>query len=96
MSNSKIFVLPTYYEGYGMALLESSIAGLKTITTDLPVLREVLKNRDVDFIPKDDINLLANSISKSLYELNNKIYEVENIDYSWEKSALEFKRALYG
>jgi len=30
INNSKLFVLPTYYEGFGMALLESSIAKISS------------------------------------------------------------------
>ena len=69
INNSKLFVLPTYYEGFGMALLESSIAGLKVITTDLPVLREVLRNREVDFKEVININSITIAIKNNLENL---------------------------
>ena len=95
INNSKLFVLPTYYEGFGMALLESSIAGLKVITTDLPVLREVLRNREVDFIEVNNINSLTIAIKNNLENsfISNK--KDNKIQYSWERAAANFSKAMY-
>ena len=93
--NSKLFVLTTYYEGFGMSLLEASIAGLKVITTDLPVLRETLRNRDVLFITKNDHTSLSNSINICLSGEPVKKSK-NNYIYSWERAALEFKQINHG
>ena len=96
LHKSKLFILSTHYEGFGMALLESSIFGVKVITTDLPVLREVLRNRDADFIEEGNINSLAESIE---YNFNNTCPKpmISSIDkYGWKRAARNFKTVLYG
>ena len=95
INNSKLFVLPTYYEGFGMALLESSIAGLKVITTDLPVLREVLRNREVDFIEVNNINSLTIAIKNNLENSFIANKKDNKIQYSWERAAANFSKVMY-
>ncbi|MBT3548889.1 MAG: glycosyltransferase family 4 protein [Gammaproteobacteria bacterium] len=96
MQNSKLFVLATHYEGFGMALLESSISGLKVITTDLPVLREVLRNRDVDFVEEDNIDSLAKCIEYNLSHTHSLPITSCTEKYGWKRAARNFKMVLYG
>ena len=92
---SKIFVLPTTYEGFGMSILECSIAGLKIITTDLPVLREVLKGKYTVFIKKNDIKALSKAIRINLNNESN-IYKsiYDKSKYNWSTTAKIIKRAM--
>ncbi|MBS82891.1 MAG: hypothetical protein CMD65_02020 [Gammaproteobacteria bacterium] len=94
MSKSKIFVSPTYYEGFGIALLESALFGLKIITSDIPVLKDTLKNQNVDYIKVGDINEFAKRISKSLKEKINKNNFSLSRDYTWKNSAKKFLYAI--
>ena len=94
MRNSKIFVLPTLFEGYGMSLLEAAIMGIKVITTDLPVLRESLKGKNVQFIDHCKINNFSKAIEESLKQkpLSNKTID-KNI-YSWKQTGKKFLEAI--
>ncbi|MEC9205935.1 MAG: glycosyltransferase family 4 protein [Pseudomonadota bacterium] len=94
MRNSKIFVLPTLFEGYGMSLLEAAIMGIKVITTDLPVLRESLKGKNVQFIDHCKINNFSKAIEESLKQkpLSNKTID-KNI-YSWKQTRKKFLEAI--
>ena len=50
-----IFILPSYYEGLGLVLIEAMASGLLCISTDLPGIKdwinENVKNPDVIYIP---------------------------------------------
>ena len=92
---SRIFVLPTIYESFGMSILECSIAGLKIITTDLPVLREVLKGKHATFVKKNEISSLSDAIKTNLnYDKN--IYEntCNKSKYNWSVPARIIKKAI--
>ncbi len=94
MLDSKIFVLPTFYEGFGISLVEATALGLNIITSDLPVLREVLKGGQTQFIPINDNKKLSAAIEKTLLnrsELSNS--KIQN--YRWRSTAKTFKRRLH-
>ena len=94
LKESKLFVLPTFYEGFGMSLVEASALGIHVITSDLPVLREVLKGGQVDFIPINDVKEFSKAITIGLSgnaEINNSGLK----HYNWETTAKNMKRALY-
>ena len=94
MVNSKLFVLPTFYEGFGISLVEASALGLNVITSDLPVLREVLKGGQVCFVPANDVEKLSNAIESCLIE-QPKINDSYLKYYNWQNTAKILKRALY-
>ena len=78
-----------------MALLESSIAGLKVITTDLPVLREVLRNREVDFVEVNNISSLTVAIKNNLENSFIANKKDSKRQYSWERAASIFNKVIY-
>ena len=50
MRQSHILVLPSFYEGLPLVVLEGLASGCRIVATDLPGTREVLGNSDTDFI----------------------------------------------
>ena len=50
MRQSHILVLPSFYEGLPLVILEGLASGCRIVATDLPGTREVLGNSDADFI----------------------------------------------
>lgn len=91
-SACELFVFPSYQEGFGIPPLEAMAAGAVVITSDIPVMREVI-GQDIDAF----FNALEpDSISaKIVYALNNdefrssfKLYARQRIKkFSWENSA---------
>lgn len=74
LSNSDIFLFPSYREGFSKALMEAGASGLPVIVFDVPGCRDAVKNKFsgfiVDFCDTDE---LFYSLLK-LYE-NPRVYE---------------------
>ena len=50
MKHSHILVLPSFYEGLPLVILEGLASGCRIVATDLPGTREILGRSDTDFI----------------------------------------------
>ena len=96
LNESRIFVFPSRFEGFGLAVLEAMACGLPCILSDIPVFRELhesaailIKPGDYKLLASTIINLLQNR--ELLKKLRNKSRE-HALNYTWSKvSALEFK-----
>lgn len=98
---AKVFVMPSYYEGFGLPILEAMQSGCPVVCTNKGSLREVAGNASI-FIEPDEKSI-ANGIKKvwddeSLrLELSKK--GIENArKFSWEKTAKDtigvYKKAI--
>jgi glycosyltransferase involved in cell wall biosynthesis len=87
----RIFVYYSLYEGFGLPLLEALKANSIVIASDIPVHREVTKNKIVYADPQNPKNLfqklykLINNNEKA-EQIRKKSYQL-NKEYSWEKTA---------
>ena len=61
MSAMDVFIMPSYYEGFGISLIEAQTNGLTCFASDR-VPREVDVTGNVNFLSLDDYNVWANSI----------------------------------
>lgn len=50
MRRAHIFILPSFYEGLPLVVLEGLAGGCRIVATDLPGTREILGNTDADFV----------------------------------------------
>lgn len=50
MRQSHILILPSFYEGLPLVILEALASGCRIVATDLPGTKEILGNCDTDFI----------------------------------------------
>lgn len=88
-SHAGLFVLPSYYEGLPIALLEALSYGLSCIVSDIPANREV-KLSESRFFKTGDIQELTGKIDNFI---NNPLSEEEKSrqisataeQYNWEK-----------
>lgn len=60
---TNVFVLPTFYEGFGLALTEAMASGHACVCYDIPVVREVLGDSGV-FAPLGDAAALVEAIAE--------------------------------
>lgn len=62
---ANIFVMPSFYEGFGIALIEAMAAGLPVIASDIDGPKEILRNgEDGILVPPGDEAALAEAILK--------------------------------
>jgi len=90
-THARLFVLPSYYEGLPIALLEAMSYGLSCIASDIPANREVglgekrfFKAGDIDSLCKKLSEFLINKITED--ERKTQIDMVSN-RYSWKRIA---------
>lgn len=68
LSAIDIFVFPSIWEGFGMALIEAMAAGKPIIATDIPPIREIVNSEKVGLlVPPRNSNAIADSIELWLY-----------------------------
>ncbi|MEM3577967.1 MAG: glycosyltransferase family 1 protein [Candidatus Bathyarchaeia archaeon] len=94
LKQSKVFVFPSLFEGWGISVAEALACGLPVVAYDIPALREVFgKCKSVFLVPVKDIDGLASRILKVLgknaqecesLSLASKSYVAR---FSWEKVA---------
>lgn len=87
-NKSKIFILPSYYEGNPKVLLEAMACGSLVIATDVPGINNIVKNGRNGILCNTDVNSIKSKIEyclKNLDDLNDlrlnaRRYVVENCD----------------
>lgn len=101
--SASIHVFPSYYEGFGLPVLESMACGTPNVCSDIPALDEISKEAALKFKPNDPAD-----ISRKIVQLlmDNELYDqlVERgfeccEDYSWEvhasKIIAQYEQYLY-
>ena len=80
MKNAKGYLMPSFYEGFGLPPLEAFSLETPVIVSDIPVMHEIFENEATYINPnKYDVDLKNIKASKNKQKILNK--------YSWEKSA---------
>ena len=91
LKSSKIFVLPSEAEGFGLVVVEAMAAGLPCVLSNLPALKENFRSTAV-FVEPDDVAGWAEAILNLLGD-TNKCADLSKkgerlVDrFSWEKVA---------
>jgi len=101
LKSSHVFVLPSTVEGFGIALVEAMAAGVPTLSSDIPALREVAEEGRVGllFTPRN-VDELREKLELLLRdeglrrELSEKGYRVVREKYSWDEVARRVEGVL--
>ncbi len=98
ISGAKLFVFPSFYEGFGIPILEAMACGTPVICSGIPALREVA-GEAAYFIDPYSVENIAEGINRVLSEEHLqeclKIRGLARVeDFSWEKCARETWKIL--
>jgi glycosyltransferase involved in cell wall biosynthesis len=86
-SRARAFVYPSTFEGFGMPVLEAMAAGIPTVCSDIPPLREVAGDTAILFDPTSDASLLA-ALEQVLAAPPDTVPAVERARaFTWETAA---------
>lgn len=93
LAKASLFVFPSFYEGFGLSILEAQQAGTPVVTSNMTSMLEVAGDGAV-LVDPYDIGLISKAIKKILSELEFKSELIrkgyENVKkFSWEKCARE-------
>lgn len=88
---AKIFALPSWYEGFGLPILESLGSGCPVVAADIPALREV-GGEAVDYFAPQSVDQLSQVMQKILIDENYRQARIKvGLDrargFSWSKTA---------
>jgi len=86
LKKAKAFIFPSFYEGFGLPILEASKMQTNLILSDIPVFHEISKNNAIFFDPHSPKDI-AKKINLVLIKNNNKFF-LKNIK-TWTESAKE-------
>ncbi len=71
-----LFLVTSGYEGYGLTLLESAVAGCPVLTTDVGLVGDILKKESIEICSKDSKRCFVNKIL-NLIENPNRLSEMK-------------------
>jgi glycosyltransferase involved in cell wall biosynthesis len=95
-----LFILPTCYEGYGMAVAEAIARGLPVISTSTGAIPELIRDGAGILVPPGDVPALSAAIAEVLGDVSVRHRLAEGARRTrdslptWEDSARKFADAL--
>lgn len=66
LEEADLFLMPSLWEGFGLAAVEAMNAGLPVVASDVPGLREVVAPTGAPLVAPDDCDALASAIARLL------------------------------
>lgn len=88
MENCKAYIMPSFYEGFGLPPLEAFALGKNVIASDIPVMHEIFEN-EIEYINPYNYNVKNLNIKQS-----SKANEILK-QFSWDKSSIKLKEIMY-
>jgi len=67
-----IYMMPSYSEGFGLAMVEAALAKKSIVCSNLPSFHEIFSDKEVSFFELDNSASLINAITKAYLEIDKK------------------------
>src|SRR4030042_2479349 len=98
MKKAEVFLFPTFYEGFGLPILEAQSVGTPVVTSNISSMPEVAGDGAVLVDPKSPEELteaVFDLISDEAYKNDITEKGLENVKrFSWEKCAKELAEII--
>jgi glycosyltransferase involved in cell wall biosynthesis len=99
MQKAWVLVFPSAREGFGLVAVEANACGTPTIATNVPGLRETVRDQDTGILVERNVDALAKSIKQVLgdFELRNRISKRAfewSLQFNWDRTAEKMLRVL--
>jgi glycosyltransferase involved in cell wall biosynthesis len=99
LQTADLFVLPSYYENFGIAVAEAMVAGTPVVISDQVHIWQEVRDAEAGWIASCEVDELTQRLGEALSDgeecrrrgLNARKYALEN--YSWEAIAQQMIRA---
>jgi len=94
-SNAKIFIFPSFEEGFGLPVLEAASCGCLPICSNTGSLPEIIGNKKLLFNPRD-VDSIVQKINEVLifnrfsYNTELTIVQKHTNKFTWQKAAKEY------
>jgi glycosyltransferase involved in cell wall biosynthesis len=92
LKSSRLFIFPSLFEGWGIAVAEALACGLPVVAYDIPALRETFgKCESVFLLPVKDVSGMINVVSKVLDSGDEKLCNISRDfaeSFEWHRVAL--------
>lgn len=99
IKGAKLFVLPSFWEGFGLDILNAMAAGVPVVASNVGSIPEVVGEAGI-LVDPNSINSIADGIGKVLSAPKEKYNNIVTLGliqakkFSWEKTAKETMRVL--
>lgn len=95
LERTNIFIFPSYYEGFGLALLEAMATGHACIVRNIPIMREILGEEQVGIFC-DDVQAMVEAVAELINDPERRFQmqmqaKIRAKAFSWQKSARTLK-----
>ena len=99
MQEAWVLVFPSSREGFGLVVIEANACGTPTIATNVPGLRETVRDNDTGIIVNRNVDELAKSIKLMIQdnELREKLSKrafVWSMQFDWDNTARKMLNVL--
>lgn len=89
LKSSKVFIFPSLFEGWGIAVAEALACGLPVVAYDIPALREVFgKCKSVFLVPVKNLESMTSTVLDILNAKENERNELRSYSRSFSKQFL--------